>query len=64
MRDNPRLTWLGGKTYPQANSGRAGVSGHKQEHGEALIEDASRSLAKEIEKAVTRPQLERPEETV
>jgi len=33
----PRLSWLGGKMYRQANGGRANCSGHAEEH--ALAND-------------------------
>jgi hypothetical protein len=47
----PRLSWLGGKMAHQHNP-QAGRSGHKQEHAEAVIENASRGLASEIDKAL------------
>jgi len=48
----PRLSWLGGKTYKQQGDSRRGRSGHGPEHAEAIPENASRVLAKEIDKAL------------
>ena len=47
----PRLSWLNGKTRKQANGGRKGISGHRQEWDTALVENGSRTLAKEVDKA-------------
>jgi len=46
------LAWLGGKSYTQVFGSRKGRSGHKPEHTEAIVEDASRSFAKEVDKAL------------
>lgn len=66
MRDYPRLSWLNAKTYPQSGNSRKGRSGHLPEHieasginvvydahTEAVAENASRIMAKEIDKALT-----------
>ena len=53
----PGLAWLGGKQYRHPDP-RKCRSGYKPEHTEAIIEDASRSLAKEIDKALA------PEEVI
>ncbi len=37
-QDIPRLTWLNGKTYPSAQGGRKGNSGHGPEHKAALAD--------------------------
>lgn len=31
----PRLTWLNGKQFKQANGGRKNISGHAEEHAQA-----------------------------
>lgn|SRR6266496_606848 len=49
-----KLTWISGRVYRHADP-RKSRSGYKQEHGEALIEDASRSFAKEVTKALEVP---------
>ena len=51
----PRLSWLGGKTYKQQGDSRRGRSGFGLEQAEAWPENASRMLAKEIDKALLPP---------
>ncbi len=51
----PRLAWLGGKTYIQQGDSRRNRSGFGPEHAEAIPENASRILAKEIAKALMPP---------
>ena len=51
MRDLPKLIWLNGKTHPQGNGGRKNRSGYAEEHRDALIENASRKFANEVQKA-------------
>lgn len=50
-----RLSWLGGKQYAQQGDSRKSRSGFKPENLEACIEDSSRTLAKEIAKALMPP---------
>lgn len=47
------LAWLGGKVYIQSSGGRKGRPGEHLLHAEAVIEDASRMLAIQIDKALT-----------
>jgi len=51
----PRLSWIGGKTYKQQGDSRKLRSGRKPEHTEAIPEDASRTFAKEVAKALMPP---------
>lgn len=53
MREPARLSWIGGKTYPQSGNSQKNRSGFKPEHTVALVEDASRTFAKEVEKPQT-----------
>ena len=46
----PRLSWLNGKTHPQGNGGRKGISGHLPEHTDSLVENGSRTFAAEVDK--------------
>lgn len=36
----PRLTWLNGKQFKQANGGRKNISGHAEEHARANKDNA------------------------
>ena len=49
----PHLTFISGKTHPQGNGGRKNRSRHLTEHTQAVVENASRTLAKEVEKNLT-----------
>lgn len=49
----PRLIFISGKTHPQGNGGRKNRSRHLPEHTQAVTENASRTLAKEVDKALT-----------
>jgi len=51
----PRLAWLNGKTYKQQGDSRKLRSGFGPEIAEAIPENASRILAKEIAKALMPP---------
>ena len=51
----PRLSWLGAKQYKQQGDSRKNRSGFGPEHTEAIPENASRILAKEIDKALMPP---------
>lgn len=48
----PRLSWVGAKQYIQQGDSRKLRSGFGTEHAEAIPENASRVLAKEIDKAL------------
>lgn len=50
----PRLSWLGGKMFKYSWS-RKNSPGLKDEHAAAIYENASRTLAKEIDKALAPP---------
>lgn len=47
----PHLAFVGMKSYPQSLGDRKNRSGNGEEHKQALVENASRTLAAEIEKA-------------
>ena len=51
--DIPRLSWLGGKTYPTHFASRKNRPGNKELHAAAIVEHASRTLATEIDKALS-----------
>lgn len=48
----PRLTFINGKTHPQANGGRKNRPGHNTEWSEAMIENGGRTLAAAVETAL------------
>lgn len=50
--DQPRLAWLGAKMAKQSNGGRKNAPGLRFEHLQAIPEDASRTLAIEVDKAL------------
>lgn len=50
----PRLQWLSGKTFRHGNPSKT-RPGRKPEQIQAFSENASRTLAKEIEKAISVP---------
>lgn len=50
----PRLSWLNGKTF-RHSAARKNSPGLKDEHAAAILENASRSLAVEIDKALAPP---------
>jgi hypothetical protein len=50
--DIPRLSWLGGKTYPTHFLSRKNRAGNKELHVGAIVENASRDLAVQIDKAL------------
>lgn len=56
----PRLSWLGGKQYPQQGDSRKLRSGFGPEHAEAIPENGSRIFAKEVEKALMPPPVVEP----
>jgi hypothetical protein len=47
-RDQPRLTWLAGKQYPQHGSSRKNRPGLKREHGAALADNLVRKIQDEL----------------
>jgi hypothetical protein len=47
-RDLPRLTWLNAKAHPQMTGGRKNVSGHQEEHADALYEQRQKEVPNEI----------------
>ena|SRR5258708_524972 len=50
---NPtRFGWLGAKTYPQQGLSRKNRPGNKELHSKAVVEDASRMFAKEVDRAL------------
>jgi hypothetical protein len=51
----PRLSWLGGKTFPQGGDSRKNRSHFGPEHREAFVENASRVFAKQIDTALMPP---------
>jgi hypothetical protein len=56
-----KLTWLNGKQYAQAFGARKNRPGEHLLHAAAIVEDASRAFAKEVDKAlipVSEPQLD------
>lgn len=55
MRAPNRLAWIGVKSLAQSGNSRKNRPGFKSEHTQALIENASRTLAVEIDKALTPP---------
>lgn len=52
----PRLAFVGAKTYKQQGGNRKSRSGEKYLHAQAIIEDASRTFAKEVDKILNPPQ--------
>lgn len=48
----PRLSWVGGKQFPQHGDSQKGRSGHGPEHKDGVIEHASRLFADEVTKAL------------
>ena len=42
--DIPRLSWLGGKTYPTHFNSRKNKSGNKELHTAAIIENTERTV--------------------
>lgn len=48
MRNQPRLTWLSGKQYPQHGSSRKNQPGLKTEHGAALADNLVRKIQDEL----------------
>jgi hypothetical protein len=48
-----KLTWLNGKQYAQAFGARKNRPGEHLLHAAAIVEDASRAFAKEVDKATT-----------
>ena len=62
-QDIPKLSWLGGKTYPTHFDSRKNRSGHKPEETEARIENGLGALARqELKDRVDamRPKIEEP----
>lgn len=51
----PRLTWLGGKTYVHSGPQSKLRPGNKELHAESIVEDAGRTFAKEVDKALNPP---------
>jgi hypothetical protein len=49
----PRLVWLGGKQAKQQGDSRKNRSHFGQEHASAVVENASRTFTKEVDKALT-----------
>jgi len=47
-----RLTWLNGKVYKQSGGARKNRPGESILHKEAIVEDASRSFTREVDKAL------------
>lgn len=60
QQNPPRLGWLGAKGFKQRLGGRKNRPGEKDAHALAIIEDAGRTFAKEVDKALAPP----AEETV
>lgn len=52
----PSLSWLGGKQYAQHGPQSKLRPGNKSLHSAAIIEDASRSFTKEVDKILNPPQ--------
>lgn len=52
MVSTPRFAWLGAKQYKQSGDSRKNRSGHGPEHSQAIVENASRGFAKEVNKAL------------
>lgn len=50
--DLPRLAWIGAKMYKQSNGGRKNAPGLSFEYSQAVPENASRTFAAEVEKAL------------
>lgn len=48
----PRLSWVGGKQFPQHGDSQKGRSGHGPEHKDGVVEHASRLFADEVTKAL------------
>jgi hypothetical protein len=61
QQNPPQLGWLGGKTFKQRLGGRKNRPGEKFLHEQAIAEDASRVLAREVDKVLNPPV---PEETM
>jgi hypothetical protein len=49
----PRLSWLGGKTYTTHFASRKNRPGNADLHKAGIVENASRALAVQIDKAFT-----------
>lgn len=47
-----RLAWIGGKMFKQQGMSRKNRPGESKLHVEALVEDASRSFTREVDKAL------------
>jgi hypothetical protein len=61
--DIPKLSWLGGKTYPTHFNSRKNRSGHGPEEREARIENGLGALARQELKGrvdAMRPKIEEP----
>ncbi len=56
----PTLSFIGARQFRQSGQQRKGRSGHLPEHTEALVENASRKLAAEIEKAMAYKTIDEP----
>lgn len=56
--DIPRLSWLGGKTYKTHFASRKNRPGNSDLHKAGIVENASRDLAVQIDKAFTPPEQE------
>jgi hypothetical protein len=52
----PRLAFVGAKTYVQRQGGRKNRPGETVLHEAAIVEDASRTFAKEVDKILNPPQ--------
>jgi hypothetical protein len=52
------LAFIGAKAYPQQGLSRKGRPGEKYLHAAAVIEDASRTFAKEVDKILNPPPVE------
>jgi hypothetical protein len=48
-----KLAFIGAKTYKQQGLSMKNRPGNKELHGQAVVEDASRTFAKEVDKAMT-----------
>jgi hypothetical protein len=60
QQNPPQLGWLGAKTFKQRLGGRKNRPGEKFLHEQAIVEDASRTFAKEVDKVLNPPA---PDET-
>lgn len=56
----PRLSWLGGKQHTTHFLSRKNRPGESQLHTAAIVEDASRTLAVQIDKAFSVPEGDTP----